>query len=119
MILAVRKLHILRGILDVNNPAGAIFNIDLPRLDQFARLTAPQMHRVLPVPGLAAVSEAVAAFLHAPPQGFVPGHPPQFDERLAFERRRLSILAVITRQSLEGSRQRAGLSVGPESEVDV
>src|SRR5262245_47835948 len=77
------------------------------------------MHRVLPIPGRSAVSKTVAALLHAPAQGFVPGHPPQFDERLAFERRGLSILAIVFGQSLKGSGQRASLAVRPEPEVDV
>src|SRR5262245_30418680 len=91
----------------------------MARLDKLARLSAPEMRRVRPVPGSATVSETVATLLHAPAQRFVSGHPPQFDERLAFERRRLSILAVVIGQSLEGCGQRAGLAVGPQSEVDV
>src|SRR5262249_2702775 len=116
---AVQKLQVLRGVLDVDNSAGAVFDVDLTRLDQFARLTAAQMHRVLPIPGCAAVGKTVAAFLHAPAQDLVSGHPSQFDERLAFERRRLSILAVVIGQSLAGGGQRARLAVGPEPEVDV
>ena len=100
-------------------PPGLYLTLIRPGLTSSSRLTTAQMHRVLPVPGLAAVSEAVAALLHAPAQGFVSGHPSQFDERLAFERRRLSILAVVIRQSIEGSGQRARLAVGPEPEVDV
>src|SRR5262245_14092440 len=119
MILAVNELQILRGVLDVNNSAGAVFDVDPPRLDQFVRLTAAQTHRGFPVPGSAAVSEAVAALLHAPAQSFVSGHPSQFDERLTFEWRRLSILAVIIHQALEGSGQRAGFAVRSEPEIDM
>src|SRR5262249_24411808 len=119
MILAVQKLQILRGVLDVDDSAGAVFDVDLTRLDQLARLAAAQMYRVLPVPGSAAVGKTVAACLHAPAQGFVPGHPSQFNERLAFEWRGLSILAVVIGQSPEGSGQRARLAVGPEPEVDM
>src|SRR5262249_17247916 len=104
---------------DVDNSAGAVLDIDPSRLDQFARLTAPQMQRVLPIPGGATVSVAVAARLHAPAQRLISGHPSQFDEGLAFERRGFSLLTVVILQLLEGSGQCARLAVGPESEVDV
>src|SRR5262245_3464695 len=119
MILAVQKLQVLRGVLDVDDPAGAVFDVDLTRLDQFARLTAAQMHRILPIPGGAAVGKTVAAFLHAPAQDLVSGHPPQFDQRLSLEWRGLSVLAVVIRQSLEWRGQRSRLAMRPEPEVDV
>src|SRR5499426_3743702 len=119
MILAAQKLQVLRGVLDVDDPAGAVFDVDLTRLDKFARLTTAQMHRVLPIPGGAAVAKTVAALFHEPAQGLVSGHPSQFDERLAFERRRLSVLAVVIGQPLERSGQRARLAVWPEPEVYV
>src|SRR5262245_54179384 len=119
MILATQKLQVLRGVLDVDDPAGAVFDVDLTRLDKFARLTTAQMHRVLPIPGGAAVAKTVAALFHEPAQSLVSGHPSQFDERLAFERRRLSVLAVVIGQSLERSGQRARLAVWPEPEVYV
>src|SRR5262245_14944864 len=77
------------------------------------------MHRVLPIPGGAAVGKTIAALFHEPAQGPVSGHPSQFDKRLAFERRRLSVLAVVIGQSLEWSGKRARLAVRPEPEVDV
>src|SRR5262249_39643983 len=69
MILAAQKLQVLRGVLDVDDPAGAVFDVDMTRLDQFARLTAAQMHRVPPIPGGAPVAKTVAA-------GLPPGAPP-------------------------------------------
>src|SRR5215510_1579041 len=119
MILAVQDLQVLRGVFEVDDSTGAVFDVDPAWFDQFTRLAASQVKRVLPVPGSAAVRESVAASLHAPAQRLVSGHPPQFDERLAFKRRRFSVLAVIILQSLEGGGQRARLAVGPESEVNV
>src|SRR5215470_2227740 len=101
MILAAQKLQVLRGVLDVDDPAGAVFDVDLTRPDKFARLTTAQAHRILPIPGGAAVGKTVAALFHEPAQGLVSRHPSQLDKRLAFERRRLSVFAVVIGQSLE------------------
>src|SRR5262249_40573011 len=119
MTIAMQNLQVLRYVLDVNNSAGAVFDIDPARLDQFAGLTAAQMQRILPIPGSATVSEAVATRLHTPAQSLISGHPSQFDERLAFERRGFSMPAVVILQLLEGSGQSASFAMGPESEVNV
>src|SRR5438093_10468550 len=119
MLLAMEQRQVLHRIFDVDDSTRAVFHIDPARFHQFARLAAPQMQRVLPIPCRAAISETVAMRLHAPAQSFVSGYPSQFDERLSFERRGLSIDAVVIGKLLEWSGPGAGIAVRPEPEVDM
>jgi len=73
----MEQLKILDSILNVDDSTGAVFDVGLPRLYQFAHLPAAQMQRVLPVPRRIAVRETVAVRFHTAAKSFVSGLDPQ------------------------------------------
>src|SRR5689334_11388017 len=82
-------------------------------------LTAAQVQRVLPVPRRPAICECITMRFNAPAEAFIPRNPSQFDQRLPFERRRLSLRAVIIFEFIERSPPGARITVRPEPQVDV
>ena len=103
MLLAIQQLQILHGVFNVDDASGAVLHIDSAGLHELLHLPLPQVKRILPVPGLAAIRKAVAMRLHAAAQILVSGTPSQFDQRLTFKRRRVPVDAVVLRELFKRS----------------
>ena len=72
--MAVHKLEILYGILDINQTAGAILHVHLIWFDPFPNLLPTEVQGGGEVPGVSTVDKRVARLFAAPSENRISCH---------------------------------------------
>ena len=94
VVVSMHHLQVLDGIFDIDESSRAIFQVDLPRLDQLFELLSSQIERCREIPGGAAIDERVSVRFYLTPQRGVAGDMPQLDEGLPFEWSGKSLMTI-------------------------
>ena len=78
--MAMHDLEVLHGILDIDDTAGAMLQVDGAVLHQLLELLPAQGEGLGDIPGFSAIDVAIAMGLDALAKSRVAGHMPQFDQ---------------------------------------
>lgn len=117
--MAVHDLEVLDRIFDIDNPSGAMFEVDRVSLYELLQLLPTQIEGDTKFPRFTAVDVTVAMGFNSLTQCGITRHMPQFDQRLAFERGRKALVTIVACDLVERIRQRTFPAMGSEAYVQV
>ena len=117
--MAMHDLEILDGILDIDEPAGAVFHIHGAGLDKLFQLLPPEVEGDGEIPRLAAIDVSIPVGFDLFPQRGVSGDGTEFDHGLSFEGSGQTGGAVVADDLFEWISQRALAAMGAQADVEV
>ena len=115
----MHDLEVLDGILDVDEPAGAVFHIHGAWFDKLFQLLPPEVEGDIEIPGLAAVDVSIPVGFDLFPQRGVSGDGAQLDHGLSFEGCGQTGGAVVADDLLQWIGEGTLAAMGAQANVEV
>ncbi len=119
MFVAMHDLEILNGVLDIDEPSGAMFDVHRPWLDELFQLLPAQIEGGGEIPWLAAVDVSIPMGFNLFAQRGVTGDGAEFDHGLPFEWSGQAGRTVVADDLFQWIGERPLAAMGAQANVEV